>query len=167
MQFVREGASVCDLNIFQEMGTWHCASNAVNDLLEAYWSMESVIKYRVHLASFRFPQCRYPHVRELLEEIMLEKAWFSRSPWDVALVCGKRSLEVHVKRSSAIKGAQILVSAGDTHIRDVHSWSDKPHSVQPDGWDRLDHTSLVSAKLLQQWFEGRKIQIFSTSANGR
>lgn len=141
--------------------------NAVNDLLEVYWSMERVIKYRVHLAYFRFPRCRYPHLRELLEEIMLEKAWFSWSPWDIALVCGKCSLEVHVKCSSAIKGAQILVSAVDTHIRDVHSWSDKPHPVQPDRWDHLDHISLVSPKLLQQWFEGRKIQIFSTSANGR
>lgn len=36
--------------------------------------MKRVIKHRVHLAYFRFLQCRYSHLRELLEEIMLEKA---------------------------------------------------------------------------------------------
>lgn len=94
--------------------------------------MERVIRDRVHLAYFRFLQCRYLHLREALEKIMLEKAGFIWSPRDVALVCSKYSLEVHVKHSSAIKGAQILVSAVDIHIRDIHIWSDKPHFVQLD-----------------------------------
>lgn len=136
-----EGASVSYSNIYQETGTGHRASNAVNDLLEAYWSMERVIKDRVPLVQIttiwesclRKPCLKNHNSSDLLETLLKYAA----------------SLKVDVKHSSAIKGApKILVSAVDIHIRDVHIWSDKPYSAQLDRWDCSGRALLVTPKIL-------------------
>jgi len=92
--------------------------------------------------------------------MMLEKTWLIWSPCDVALLCGVYSLEVHVKHSPAVKGAQILVSAVICALEKSTFGQTNPPFIQLDMWDCVGHALLVLPELLQQQFEVRKIQIF-------